>query len=238
MTKQQLQQELLAKVKLGTKPSQLRKSKSLSDLPKNIQPTEPLRRKSLEPLTNLNSLQKNLEQAQDEISILALKVETQKRELTEFKAENSHLKEQAEIKQKELEDLRKVLEIKSTELSQTKQELDNSLIARYQGLKDWGQEHQKNQALNNELDTTIEQSAEEINQNDETIISLRSQLFKANQQINNLQKDLNLTQRLVELRSEKPYLEPEFNGLNYFKYAVYALLTVWFCWLLKRRNYV
>ena len=105
MIKQDLQSELLAKVKLGTKPSQLKKSKSLSDLP--AEKTKDTRRNSVEPIINANTLKAQLTEAQDEISILALKVETQSRELTEFKAENAHLKEQAEIKQKDLESLRK-----------------------------------------------------------------------------------------------------------------------------------
>ena len=138
MTKEQLQKELLEKVKPGTKPSHLKKSKSLSDLP--TQPKDNLpKRKSLEIPTPPKSLKVQLTQAQDQISILELKLETCQRELTELNsltAENTHLKEQAGIKKKEVEGLRKDLEETNSKLTQTKQELDKSLAARHQGLKD------------------------------------------------------------------------------------------------------
>ncbi len=138
MTKEQLQKELLEKVKPGTKPSHLKKSKSLSDLP--TQPKDNLpKRKSLDLLPTENSLKKQLTEAQDEISILALKLETCQRELTELNVlsqENKHLKAQAKIKQQQMESLRKNLEETNSKLTQSQQELDKSLEARYQGLKD------------------------------------------------------------------------------------------------------
>ena len=139
MTKEQLQKELLEKVKPGTKPSQLKKSKSTGDLTQAQTPSNQPKRKSLEIPTPTKSLKVQLTEAQDQISILELKLETQSRELTELNsltAENEHLKEQAKNKQKEVENLRKLLETKTSELTQTKQELDKSLEARHQGLKD------------------------------------------------------------------------------------------------------
>lgn len=130
--KEQLTQQLKQEFAKGNlKPSQLKRSKSASDLPKNLQPAEP-RRKSLEVLTNPNSLKVQLENAQDQIATLSLKLEVQERELTELNnltAENSHLKKQAKIKQQQMESLK-------NELTQTKQELDKSLEARHQSLKD------------------------------------------------------------------------------------------------------
>ena len=123
MTKQDLQKELLEKVKPGTKPSQLKKSKSLSDLPTQPKDNSP-KRKSLEIPSPPKSLKAQLTQAQDQISILELKLEACQRELTELNSlqtENTHLK--------------KELESKKAELNQTKQELDKSLQARHQGLK-------------------------------------------------------------------------------------------------------
>jgi chromosome segregation ATPase len=137
MPKEQLQQELLEKVKPGTKPSQLKKSKSLSDLPTQPKANSP-KRKSLEIPTPPKSLKVQLTEAQDQISILELKLETCQRELTELNsltAENTHLKEQAKIKQQQMESLRKTLEETNSKLTQTKQELDKSLAARHQGLK-------------------------------------------------------------------------------------------------------
>ena len=223
MIKEQISQELKKEFAQGNlKPSRIKKSKSLNDL--LVEKTKDTRRNSVEPIINENTLKAQLTESQDEISILALKVETQSRELTEFKAENAHLKEQAEIKQKEVEDLR--------------QELDASLAARHQGLKDWNQEHAKVQALNSELNETIEQSAEEINQNDQTITSLKSQLFKTQQQINSLQRDLNLTAKLAEMR-KVPYYSDEFSqSLTYFKYFLYSVITVGFMMFLIRKREV
>ena len=140
MTKQQLTQELKKEFEQGNlKPSQLKKSKSTSDLPQAQTPSNQPKRKSLEIPTPPKSLKVQLSEAQDQISILELKLETCQRELTELNsltAENTHLKEQAKIKQKEVENLRKNLEETNSKLIQTKQELDKSLAARHQGLKD------------------------------------------------------------------------------------------------------
>ena len=138
MTKEQLQKELLEKVKPGTKPSQLKKSKSLSDLPIQPKANSP-KRKSLEIPTPSKSLKVQLTEAQDQISILELKLETCQRELTELNsltAENNHLKAQAKVKQQQMESLRQQLEETNSKLTQSQQELDKSLQARHQGLKD------------------------------------------------------------------------------------------------------
>lgn len=58
---------------------------------------------------------------------------------------------------------------------------------------------------------------------DEQICTLRSENSKLKQTNSQLTQDLNLTSRLAEMR-KVPYFEDE--GLNYFKYAVYALLAV------------
>src|SRR6266511_2039537 len=137
MTKELLQKELKEKLKAGVKPSHLKKSKSLSDLPIQPKANSP-KRKSLDLLPTENSLKKQLTEAQDQISILALKLETCQRELTELNVlsqENKHLKAQAKIKQQQMESLRKNLEETNSKLTQSQQELDKSLEARYQGLK-------------------------------------------------------------------------------------------------------
>ena len=238
MTKEQLQQELLEKVKPGTKPSQLKRSKSASDLP--IQPKDNLpKRKSLEIPAPPKSLKVQLAEAQDQISILALKLETQSRELTELNVlsqENKHLKEQAKIKQPQMESLRKDLEETNSKLTQSQQELDKSLQARHQGLKDWNQVYQKAQALDSELNNTVEESAEELTTQDQRLTKLRTENFKLKQTNQTLQKDLTLSQRLAEMR-KVPYYADNFNSsLTYFKYAVYALLAVWFLLVLRRKD--
>ena len=168
-----------------------------------------------------------------------MKLETQARELTELnslQAESEHLKEQAKNKQKEVENLRKTLEETNSKLTQTKQELDKSLEARHKGLKEWNQAYQKVQALNSELNSTVKESAEELTSQDQVLSQLRSENFKLKQANQSLQRDLTLVQRLAESR-KVPYYAGEFSpSLNYFKYAVYALLAVWFC-LVVRRSY-
>jgi methyl-accepting chemotaxis protein len=237
MTKQQLQKELLEKVKLGTKPSDLKKSRSLSDLPKSIPSAEPSRRKSIEPVINQKTLTAQLEKAQDEITTLALNLEIQARELTELNEENSHLKEQVNQKQKDLENLRQQLEEKSQQLALTQTELEESLKARHQSLKDFGSEHSKRVQSQQELASTVEESAEELVSQDEKITELRNQVIKLTQANQNLQRDLDLASRLAESR-KVPYFENEFNSLAYFQYAVYALFTVGFILTLIRKKEV
>ena len=237
MTKELLQQELLEKVKPGTKPSQLKRSKSASDLPIQPKANSP-KRKSLEIPTPPKPLKVQLTEAQDQISILELKLETCQRELTELNsltAENKHLKEQAEIKQKEVENLRQQLEVKNAELTQTQQELDKSLQARHQGLKDFGSEYAKKKQAQQELASTVKESAEELTTQDQLLTKLRSENFKLKQTNQSLQRDLTLVQKLAESR-KVPYYADEFSSsLNYFKYALYGLLAVGFLLMLRRK---
>jgi chromosome segregation ATPase len=201
-------------------PSKIKKSKSLNDLPTTSpEPINQPRRKSIDLLAQPNSLKTQLQKAHDQISILELKLETCQRELDEkalVEKENSELKNQ---------------------LTETKSELDKSLEARQQNLKVFGAEHEKRVQAEKELEETVEQSADELINQDQQINTLQSQISQLQQTNQSLQKDLNLTQRLVELRSNEPYSPDNFNpALTYLQYALYALFTVWFCWLLKRRN--
>ena len=61
-----------------------------------------------------------------------------------------------------------------------------------------------------ELDNTVEASAEELTNQDEKIANLQNQVIKLKQTNQNLQRDLTLTQRLAESR-KIPYFENEFN---------------------------
>jgi hypothetical protein len=56
--------------------------------------------------------------------------------LNSLTAENKHLKEQAKIKQQQMESLRQQLAETNAKLIQGQKELDASLVARHQGLKD------------------------------------------------------------------------------------------------------
>src|SRR5437763_13919107 len=114
MTKEKLQAEINQKVRPGIKPSQLRKSKSLSDIPKAppLPKSTPLTKsksaQELEPL--INSQIENLE---TKISTLELKLEVSQRELGEKEAEKQLFAEQLQEKQKEVEEMRERLEVKT-----------------------------------------------------------------------------------------------------------------------------
>ena len=241
MTKELLQKELNEKLKVGVKPSDLKKlkrSKSADDIPTSPPPASQPRRKSVNPVITEDTLTKQLSEAQDQISILELKLETCQRELTELNsltAENKHLREQAKIKQQQMESLRKDLEETNSKLTQTQQELDNSLQARHQGLKDFGSEYAKKKQAQQELASTVKESAEELTTQDQLLTKLRSENFKLKQTNQSLQRDLTLVQKLAESR-KVPYYADEFSSsLNYFKYALYGLLAVGFLLMLRRK---
>src|SRR3954451_14599818 len=133
MTKQDLQKELKEKVKEGVKPSDLRKlkrSKSAGDIPKAPLPksTPLVKSKSAQELEPNNS---KIEQLESKISVLELKLETQARELIEKDIEKYSLKEQATKTNQQLKEL---AEFAQSNSKQT--ELDQSLMARHQNLKD------------------------------------------------------------------------------------------------------
>jgi hypothetical protein len=72
----------------------------------------------------------------------------------------------------------------------------------------------------------VEESAEELINQDQIIVNLQKENINLKQVNSQLSRDLKLTQRLAEMR-KVPYFEPDFNSsLTYFKYAVYALLTI------------
>src|SRR4051794_40804659 len=130
MTKQDLQKELKEKVKPGVKPSTLKKSKSTGDIPKASLPksTPLVKSKSAQELEPNNS---KIEQLESKISVLELKLETQARELIEKDIEKNSLKEQATKTNQQLKEL---AEFAQSNSKQT--ELDQSLMARHQNLKD------------------------------------------------------------------------------------------------------
>jgi hypothetical protein len=143
MTKQALQQELLEKVKPGTKPSQLKKSKSAENIPLS-KSTSLTRSKSAEvftdpkyPYTSLISQQQTIEKLEKETQAKSTTISLLRKKVEELEKHPPTLllEEQLKVKQRELEGLRKDLEAKTSELTQTKQELDKSLAARHQGLK-------------------------------------------------------------------------------------------------------
>ena len=161
MTKTQLQQELLEKVKPGTKPShlkKLKKSRSADDLP------DPSSTRLSELETENQELKKELTQTSSALA-----------ELTKLKSNppSQLLQDQLKEKQQEVESLRERLE---NQLNPT--ELDNSLIARHKNLKDWWQQYQKNKQLDAELTHNIDEASTELINQDQTISNLQNQLQK------------------------------------------------------------
>ncbi|CAI2161600.1 13877_t:CDS:1, partial [Funneliformis geosporum] len=121
---------------------------------------------------------------------------------------NDQLKE----KQQEVENLRSKLAQKNTELTETKEQLDNSLLARIEAVKQFGLIYDKLQLISKELDDTVEQASDELVKGDEKTSQLRTKLWTAQQQIVSLQRDLNLAQRVSELRNNNSFPTKETNG--------------------------
>src|SRR5207248_9378698 len=85
MTKTDLQKELLEKVKPGTKPSHLKKSKSLNDIPKAPPLPKLTEVEELKKATDLNTLlQEQLKEKQSEIESLRKELETNPSDLAEL----------------------------------------------------------------------------------------------------------------------------------------------------------
>jgi hypothetical protein len=156
MTKQDLQKELLEKVKPGTKPSDLRKlkrSKSADDIPNSppLPLSTPLNRsKCQEPFTDpkypyttlisqqeeLETLRKETTAKSDTIALLRKKCE----ELEQTAPPNQLLQDQLKQKQSQIENLRKDLETAHSQLKALQTEhsslLDTNLTLKHQSLKD------------------------------------------------------------------------------------------------------
>src|SRR5437773_2631559 len=85
MTKKDLQKELLEKVKPGTKPSHLKKSKSLNDMPKAPPLPKLTEIVAFKKATDLNNLlQEQLKEKQKEIEELRKQNETNPSDPTEL----------------------------------------------------------------------------------------------------------------------------------------------------------
>ncbi|CAI2194709.1 13319_t:CDS:2, partial [Funneliformis geosporum] len=190
-----LKKELLTKVKPGTKPSDIKKlkrSKSANDLPNSLPEQEAFLKELwllLHPQTKSLSLDQPINQEE-----LKKALKSQLDHLKELRncPPPTLLTDQLKEKQQEIEQLRKALEAKNTELAHTKSELDQSLEARCQALTTFGHEHEKRNKAEQELNETVEEAASELKHGDQETSRLRSELFKANQQVNSLQHELSL----------------------------------------------
>ena len=113
---------------------------------------------------------------------------------------NSLLQDQLKEKQKTVEKLRESLENTNQKLTETTQELDNSLLARYEAVKQFGKLAEKLKEVRQELDENVDQASDELVNQDEEVRRLRNNQSKAQKKIRELEKDLNLAQKLAELR--------------------------------------
>jgi len=219
MTKDQFQQELKKEVRPGVKPSdlkrKLKRSKSADDIPSSSSPNIPLKKSQSQleiPLSQPTSEQ-TIASLQEQVKFHAETAQNYLQSLSTSQAKVSELEEkiknnpptpllqeQLKVKQQEIESLRKKLENTNTKLTETTQELDNSLFARYEAVKQFGKVYDKLQLVKQELDDTVDQASDELVKGDDKNSQLRTKLFNARQQIGSLQRDLNLAQRLAELR--------------------------------------
>ena len=222
MTKKDLQKELLEKVKPGTKPSHLKRSKSLDDIP----PAPPL------PPTEIEQLRQENKQLKKEAQL----IQAQLKELADL-AKNPEnplkrnpptplLEDQLKQKQKQIEHLRKQLEETHQELTQKNTELDNSYEARTNSLKDWFKEYSKNKKLDQELEENVEEASNELINQDKKISHLQGQIIKLKQTNQSLQRDLDLATRLAELR--RIPLPDDKPNWDYLKLALYSMLATLF----------
>lgn len=248
MTKQQLQKELKEKVKEGVKPSDLKKlkrSKSADDIPSSPAQSVPLKKSQSQLEIPLQpSLKEQVIQLQDQVKFHS---ETAANYLTSLQTSQARvseleknppsqlLQDQLKEKQKEVENLRKKLEDKNEELKTLKAEqsnlLDTNLILKHQGLKDWWKQYEKTKDLETELKENVEYASDELINQDQRINALQQENNKLKQQNQSLQKDLNLAEKLAELRSS-PLPTP---NQDYLKYGLYSLIALTFTiWLLTK----
>jgi chromosome segregation ATPase len=136
------------------------------------------------------------------------------------------LQDQLKEKQKEIEILREKLETKNRELAQTQTELDNSLLARQKSNKQFTLIYDKLQQVKQELNENVNQASDELLNQDEEISKLREQKQQTKLRIQELERDLNLSQRLAQMR--KVPLPSDERNWDYLKYALYSLCAVGF----------
>jgi chromosome segregation ATPase len=123
------------------------------------------------------------------------------------------LQDQLKVKQKLIESLTEKLEKTNAKLTERTEQLDNSLLARYEAVKQFGLIYDKLQLIRKELDENIDQASDELISQDKQIDRYRTNQQKIQARIRELERDLDLAQRVVKL---KEFSSPErSNSLNY-----------------------
>jgi chromosome segregation ATPase len=110
------------------------------------------------------------------------------------------LQDQLTQKQKQIENLREQLETTNQKLADTTQTLDNSLLARYEAVKQFGITYEKLKQIRKELDENVNYASDELQNQDDTIKKLRTNSKKTQARIRELEQDLNLTHKLARMR--------------------------------------
>ena len=145
------------------------------------------------------------------------------------------LREQGEFANQEIQKLREKLEQTNQELNSLKENhstlLDDNLSLKHQNLKDWFQQYQQTQKLEQELAENADYASDELIAQDKTISSLQkenNQLKLTNQ---SLTKDLDLATKLAELRRDNWPTQP-----TYLPFALYSLMAIAFTWWLVKNQ--
>jgi uncharacterized coiled-coil DUF342 family protein len=107
---------------------------------------------------------------------------------------------QLKEKQKEVESLRAKLDDSHQKLAETTEKLDNSLLARYEAVKQFGLIYEKLKQIRKELDENVQQASDELENKDETVKQLRTIQQKTQTRIRELEQDLNLAHRFIKLK--------------------------------------
>jgi archaellum component FlaC len=151
--KDELNKEILKKVKEGIKPSQLKRSKSADDLLKQSNNSNSLTKCEQE----LNQTKKDLALAHSQLEPLAKLVEKQDCQIQALTEQISRIKEETDKQLKPVAELKEELKVKDQELAELRNQLDKSLEQRLANLKE-----PTNQAESNQLVQELNQAKRKI----------------------------------------------------------------------------
>jgi predicted RNase H-like nuclease (RuvC/YqgF family) len=205
----EFQKELQEIIKPGVKASDLKKlkhSKSADNLPISV-PSIPLKKSQSQleiPVTQQPSSEEQIKQLKEQVKFQA---QTSQNYLISLQLAQSKI---TELEEKEKKDKQEIEEL-----------TDYILELRLENIQDFGKYREQLKAIQQQLDDTVDQASDELVKEDDKNSQLRTKLLTARQQISSLQKDLNLAEKLAEMRkyplpnpeSDESYLKYIFGGL-------------------------
>ncbi|CAJ0856019.1 17307_t:CDS:2 [Entrophospora sp. SA101] len=211
MTKDQLQAELKKKVKPGIKPSHLRKSKSLSDIPVAPPlPNTPLQKSKSQldiptqqptPEQQISQLKQTLTFTQNTAQNYLASLQVAQAKITELEAELKSHETFIDAPEENPAELK-------TQISQLEEQI---LQLRLDKIKDFGDYYEQKKVLETELEENISEGINEINR-------LENQLLATNKKKLELQQQLNQTQtkntklELKLLNNQAPETNPKLES--------------------------